>query len=165
MMAANPGRQSATGWQAVFRRPALEVRRSSRMASSFAYRQRAFSTLPTLLILATRAAPAASGPQQYLRKPDDWFAGEEAKRIAANILSYQSDLGGWPKNIDTTAAAFTGDRKELKGTFDNDATTDELRFLSRIYRATKDDSYKKAFEKGIDHMLAAKNPTDGWPQT
>jgi pectate lyase len=134
------------------------------MASSFAYRQRVFSTLLALLILTTGAASAASGPQQYLRKPDDWYAGDEAKRIAANILSYQSDLGGWPKNVDTTAAAFTGDRKELKGTFDNDATTDELRFLSRIYRATKDDRYKKAFEKGLDHILAAQYSTGGWPQ-
>jgi len=32
----------------------------------------------------------------------DWYAGDEARRIAANILSFQSELGAWPKNIDTT---------------------------------------------------------------
>jgi PelA/Pel-15E family pectate lyase len=126
------------------------------------------AALPTLTLafLATFAgfAPAASGPQKYLNKPDDWFAGAEARRVAANILSYQADLGGWPKNIDTTRAPFTGDRKELKPTFDNDATTDELRFLARIYNATRDETYRKAFEKGLDYILGAQYPTGGWPQ-
>jgi pectate lyase len=107
---------------------------------------------------------AARGPQRYLRKPDEWFAGAEARRIAANILSYQSDLGGWPKNVDTTSAPFKGDRKGLKPTFDNDATTDELRFLARIYNATKDRRYRRAFETGFDYILKAQYPSGGWPQ-
>jgi PelA/Pel-15E family pectate lyase len=107
---------------------------------------------------------AASGPAKYLRKPADWFAGAEARRIAANILSYQADLGGWPKNIDTTQAPFTGHRKDLKPTFDNDATTDELRFLARVYNATKEERYRRAFEKGLDYILKAQYPTGGWPQ-
>jgi PelA/Pel-15E family pectate lyase len=109
-------------------------------------------------------APAAGGPRQYLKKPDAWFVGEEARRVAENILSYQSDLGGWPKNIDTTAAPFTGDRKDLKPTFDNSATTDELRFLARIYKATKDERYRTAFVTGFDYILKAQYPTGGWPQ-
>ena len=110
------------------------------------------------------APTAMAAPRQYLKKPDAWYAGAEASRIAANILSYQSDLGGWPKNIDTTAALFKGDRKDLKPTFDNDATTDELRFLARIYNATKDERYRNAFEKGLDYILKAQYPTGGWPQ-
>jgi hypothetical protein len=118
------------------------------------------------LALAPSAGPAlaASGPQKYLRKPDDWFAGAEARRIAANILSYQSDQGGWPKNVDTTAAPFTGARGSLKPTFDNDATTDELRFLARVYNATKDGRYRQAFDKGLDYILKAQYPSGGWPQ-
>ncbi len=110
------------------------------------------------------AAFAAGGPRQYLKRSADWFAGPDAKRVAANILSYQSDLGGWPKNIDTTAAPYTGDRKDLRPTFDNDATTDELRFLARIYDATQDDRYRRAFEKGMDYILKAQYPSGGWPQ-
>jgi pectate lyase len=109
-------------------------------------------------------ASAASGPQKYLKKSDEWFGGEEAKKVADNILSYQSELGGWPKNIDTTAAPYRGDAKDLKPTFDNDATTDELRFLARMYKATKEDRYKKAVEKGFDYILKAQYPTGGWPQ-
>jgi pectate lyase len=118
------------------------------------------------LVLAVACAPslhAANGPAAYLKKPDDWFAGAEAKRIAANVLSHQADLGGWPKNTDTTAP-FTGDRKDLKPTFDNGATTDELRFLARVRNATKDDRYRPPFEKGLDYILTAQYPTGGWPQ-
>ena len=107
---------------------------------------------------------AMAWPRQYFKKPDAWYAGDEASRIAANILSYQSDLGGWPKNIDTTVALYKGDRRDLKPTFDNDATTDELRFLARVYNATKDERYRKAFEKGLDYILKAQYPTGGWPQ-
>lgn len=107
---------------------------------------------------------SARSPHQYLNKPDDWFAGDEARRVAANILSYQADEGGWPKNVDTTGAPFTGQRKELKPTFDNGATTDELRFLARIFVATKDDRSRTAFEKGLDHIVKAQYPTGGWPQ-
>ncbi len=117
-----------------------------------------------LFLVLSPAARAASGPRDYLKKPDEWFAGAEAKRVAANILSYQADLGGWPKNLDTTAAPFTGDRKTLSPTFDNSATTDELRFLARIHKATGEPSYQRAFEKGLDYILQAQYPTGGWPQ-
>lgn len=127
--------------------------------------------IPTMLIavifwLTAGDIPAAPGAAQFLKKPASWFTSNEAKPIAAHILSYQSDLGGWPKNIDTTAAPYSGtDRaKDLQPTFDNGATTDELRFLARLYHATKDESYRAAFEKGFDYILKAQYPTGGWPQ-
>jgi PelA/Pel-15E family pectate lyase len=110
------------------------------------------------------AHAARGNPQQWLRKPARWYASDEASRVAGNILSYQSDLGGWPKNVDTAARLFTGDRRSLKPTFDNHATTDELRFLARIYSATQEDRYRTAVEKGVDYILKAQYPTGGWPQ-
>src|SRR5690348_2528804 len=110
------------------------------------------------------AQAATGGARDYLGKPDAWFSSADAKRIAANILSYQSDLGGWPKNIDTTAMPYAGERKDLKPTFDNSATTDELRFLARMFDATHEGQYKSAFEKGYDYILKAQYPTGGWPQ-
>ncbi len=110
------------------------------------------------------SAQAARGPHQYLGKPAEWFRSAEAAHIAGNILSYQAAEGGWPKNVDTTAAPYTGDRARLKGTFDNDATTDELRFLARIYDATNEARYREAFRKGFDHILQAQYPAGGWPQ-
>jgi PelA/Pel-15E family pectate lyase len=117
-----------------------------------------------LLVLTSPCAAAKNGPGRYLNKPDAWFASDEAKRIAANILSYQADAGGWPKNLDTTAAPYRGDRTQLQPTFDNSATTDELRFLARIYRANQEPRYRAAVEKGIDYILKAQYASGGWPQ-
>ena len=128
---------------------------------------RAISYFLIFILVCSVPAPAwaRDGANQYLKKPSGWYAGDEARVIAANILSYQSELGGWPKNIDTTAAPYTGERDKLKPTFDNDATTDELRFLARIFNATKDQKYRAAFDKGYDYILKAQYPTGGWPQT
>jgi PelA/Pel-15E family pectate lyase len=106
----------------------------------------------------------ATGAAAYLKMPGDWFASPDGRRIAANILSYQSDPGGWPKNTDTVDAPYTGDRKDLKPTFDNGATTDELRFLARRVNLTRDDADRTAFAKGLGYILKAQYPTGGWPQ-
>src|SRR5262245_7978521 len=100
---------------------------------------------------------AAAGPTRYLDKPAEWYASAEAKQIAANVLSHQADGGGWPKNTDTTKP-FTGDRQSLKGTFDNGATTDELRYLARVFTATKEKTYEVAFSKGFNYILKLNIP-------
>jgi pectate lyase len=110
---------------------------------------------------ASFAAPAWS---QYAQQPDDWYRSSEGTRITTNILSWQSPHGSWPKNGNTATQPYTGDPQKIQGTFDNGATTDELRFLARVYRVTKDGRSKQAFLKGIDHILAAQYPSGGWPQ-
>jgi PelA/Pel-15E family pectate lyase len=118
----------------------------------------------TILLSLSIPAVAGKGIRPYLREPADWFKTAEAGQIAANILSFQSDLGGWPKNVDTTATRYSGDRNKLQPTFDNGATTDELRFLARIYDATHDQTYRSAFEKGFAYILKAQYANGGWPQ-
>ena len=81
-----------------------------------------------------------------------------------HILSWQSDHGDWPKNKDTTRQEYSGDRSKLKGTFDNGATTGELRVLARAFTATGDARYEKGFLTGFDHILDAQYPNGGWPQ-
>lgn len=100
----------------------------------------------------------------YLNRPADWFKGREAATIAENILSHQSSAGGWPKNTSTTAKKHTGDPDKIKPTFDNGATTDELRFLARMVTATGSNKYQEAFQRGYDYILKAQYPTGGWPQ-
>ena len=114
--------------------------------------------------LALAGGAAARRPAPFLEQPDDWFRGEEGRRITANILSHQSPQGGWPKNLDTTRSPYTGDRAKIQGTFDNGATTDELRYLARAYAADPRPEYRTAVEKGLDHILEAQYPTGGWPQ-
>lgn len=125
---------------------------------------------PALLLLAltalvaSAASAAEKGARDFLKKPNSWFASEEAKQVAAIILSYQADSGGWPKNTDTVSKAYTGKREDLHATFDNGATTDELRFLARMHGATKSEPYRQAFDKGLAHVLIAQYANGGWPQ-
>lgn len=116
----------------------------------------------SLMLAVCRDVPAADGLRQYLDKPNAWFAGDEARGIAANILAHQSSLGGWPKNVNTTAPATPSQNPQP--TFDNGATTDELRYLAHIYDATQDARYRKAFEKGVDYILQSQYANGGWPQ-
>jgi PelA/Pel-15E family pectate lyase len=126
---------------------------------------RIIAHLSAILLLACVCAGAGRTARQYLSRGDDWFATPQAKQIAANILSWQSDAGGWPKNVDTTVPYKGEDRaKDLKPTFDNGATIDELRFLARCFNATHDAVYRDAVVRGIDHILKAQYPTGGWPQ-
>lgn len=103
---------------------------------------------------------------------DAWFATNEAKSIAENVLLYQRDIGGWPKNIQMHKPLSEAKKKELlilkssdnDVTTDNGATTQELLFLSKIYRITPDERYKKAFLLGVDYLLEAQYDNGGWPQ-
>jgi PelA/Pel-15E family pectate lyase len=110
------------------------------------------------------AAARAGSVSQSLKKPDAWFASDEAAKVTANILSYQSGTGGWPKNTDTAAKPYAGEPAALKPSFDNGATTDELRFLARRFKAAGDERCRAAFAKGLDYILVAQYPTGGWPQ-
>lgn len=117
-----------------------------------------------IALMRTASFAQAAGPRDYLDRPDDWFASAEGRQIADHILSHQSELGGWPKNVDTTAKPYTGNRDRIQPTFDNGATADEMRYLARMYKATRQDQDREAFERGLDHILAAQYPNGGWPQ-
>lgn len=121
--------------------------------------------LSTVLLTCAPAAHAVDGPWKYLKQPQSWFGTGESKRVIDNLLTYQTPLGGWPKNVDTTAAPFTGRVEELAPTFDNRATTDELRLVARMFNATGDERCRKAFAAGLDYILVAQYPTGGWPQS
>jgi PelA/Pel-15E family pectate lyase len=127
---------------------------------------------PALAALALVGACAGEAPaapsfpwRTYAARPDDWYRGDEAARLAENLLSHQSDRGDWPKNFDTSAAPYRGDRARLRGTFDNGATVGEMRFLARAHAATGRERYRDAFLKALDHVLAAQYPCGGWPQS
>ncbi|OYX83406.1 MAG: pectate lyase [Flavobacteriales bacterium 32-34-25] len=103
---------------------------------------------------------------------DQWFASAEAKAVAENVLLYQRNIGGWPKNIQIQKPLSETQKKELlvlknstEGcTTDNSATCQEMLFLSKIYKQQPDESYKKAFLLGLDYLLKAQYDNGGWPQ-
>ncbi|HVU89381.1 MAG TPA: pectate lyase [Pirellulales bacterium] len=118
-----------------------------------------------LLVLAWPAPiSAADRARDFLDRPDAWFQSAEGRLAIGNVLSFQTAVGDWPKNTDCVSAPYGGERSQLRGTFDNAATTDEMRLLARAIDATHDRSAQTGFERGLDHILAAQYQCGGWPQ-
>jgi len=124
------------------------------------------SLLPAVLgLFVTLCADAAPDWRGYQQKPNEWYHSPEAARIITNVLSWQSAQGLWPKNLDTTRESRPAGKTRIDGTFDNAATTGELRFLARAYRKTADPACREAVLRGLDAILAAQYPTGGWAQS
>jgi PelA/Pel-15E family pectate lyase len=116
------------------------------------------------IILLALTSTYGGVPSRYARQSGQWFQSEEGRRIADNVLTWQSPHGAWPKNRDTASQPYRGDKDKLNGTFDNGATTGELRFLASAFCAIKEPRYGQAFLKGLDHILEAQYSNGGWPQ-
>lgn len=104
-------------------------------------------------------------------KADEWYASAEALRIADNVVIYQRDSGGWPKNIDmgkpfdeAERPVLLAHKKETDSTIDNGATYTQLSFLARVYTKTQRGRYRESFLKGLDYLFNAQYPNGGWPQ-
>lgn len=102
--------------------------------------------------------------------PDEWYGSEESKKVADNVLLYQRDIGGWPKNTpfhkplsEDEKAAVEKDKVKPDAIFDNGATTTEMRFMAKMYSKTGNDNYKDSFVKGLHFILAAQYENGGWP--
>lgn len=117
-----------------------------------------------VLLFLFLSSSEAIVPSQYAKQSVEWFQSEEGRRIADHILTWQTPHGGWPKNRDTASEPFDGKSEDLHATFDNGATTTELRFLARAFRVTNEPRYQQGFLKGFCHILEAQYPNGGWPQ-
>ncbi|MCX7797386.1 MAG: pectate lyase [Melioribacter sp.] len=99
------------------------------------------------------------------------YKPENVKEIADNILLYQKENGGWPKNYDMLAI-LTEDQKDsllkaknqLNTTFDNWTTHTQVEYLAQAYHLIHDERYKEACLRGIDFILSAQYSNGGWPQ-
>jgi PelA/Pel-15E family pectate lyase len=91
--------------------------------------------------------------------------------IADNILLFQKDNGGWPKNYDVFAI-LTPDQVDsvragkhvLNTTYDNGSTHTQIAALAIAYQATKTEKYKIAALKGLKYIIASQYGNGGWPQ-
>lgn len=139
---------------------------------------------------STRAPSGRSARSLLRSRPTDWYGGEDGRRIADIVVSFQTPAGGWSKNINLTRhprapgehfapdntsrflgnddndAPLDGDWSYV-GTFDNNATTTELRFLAKVIAALPEEQsekYRAAFLRGQDYIFNAQYPNGGWPQ-
>jgi unsaturated rhamnogalacturonyl hydrolase len=109
--------------------------------------------------------------RDVLEQDDAWFASPEAAAVAENVLLFQRDTGGWPKNVELAArldvderAAAAAAKTATDSTIDNGATVTQLRFLARVGAATGRKDAEAAFARGLAFLLAAQYPNGGWPQ-
>ncbi|MCX6236082.1 MAG: pectate lyase [Bacteroidia bacterium] len=91
--------------------------------------------------------------------------------IADNILIYQRNNGGWPKNYDMMAIltntqidSLVKTKNKFHTTFDNSTTYTHIEYLTQVYTLTHIEKYKEACLKGISFVISAQFPNGGWPQ-
>ncbi|MFZ4764449.1 MAG: pectate lyase [Roseimicrobium sp.] len=126
------------------------------------------------LKLAESCPAAGGGEFEFSSKTaKSWFGSDEASTLADAVISFQTPTGGWSKAVDyargprqrgTHWTSQAGDAWHYCGTLDNRATTEQLKFLARVFSLTKRDDAKLAVLRGLDWIFAAQFPNGGWPQ-
>jgi len=125
-------------------------------------------------VVSSRAAQAGSSTIKWhdaLRQKPNWYGSDEAVRIADNVLLYQRNSGGWPKNIEMAPTLTEQQRAETikakaedDSTIDNGATSTQLIYLARVYASKGLARHRKSFLGGVDYLLKAQYDNGGWPQ-
>jgi len=102
----------------------------------------------------------------YRKGSDEWFNSWHAVQIGDNIVSYQSQWGGWPKNMRFSEHGYQGEKftRNWGATIDNSATFTQLAFLAKVYHATGKKRFKNSFLRGLDYLIKAQYDNGGWPQ-
>ncbi|MCW3794147.1 pectate lyase [Paenibacillus sp. LS1] len=123
--------------------------------------------------------PAGADVSSLLQKFRDvshFATGDLVKdtAYALNIVSWQMPHGGFYKDMEeqyavpwdgVTARSGWKDPNGIElGTFDNDATTSEIRFLADMYEKTGNLAFKNSVRKAVDFILVSQYPSGGWPQ-
>lgn len=106
-----------------------------------------------------------------LNAPAAWYATEEARTIADKVVKWQRPTGAWVKGGDYTRDPLPADDHRdawSNGTFDNDSTLYEMRFLALVAQAAGTDpraaAWRGSFLRGLDYVFAAQYPNGGFPQ-
>ncbi|WP_426446630.1 pectate lyase [Paenibacillus sp. S-38] len=124
---------------------------------------------------ATFTRTHAENPKSVPYLNATYYTGDRAADIqqADNLLTWQMDHGGWYKMGDKYKRAWDGteaksdwkapDGTEL-GTIDNNATTNEILFLSVMYKETGDERYRDAVLRGFAFLEKLQYASGGWAQ-
>ena len=101
--------------------------------------------------------------------PAEWYGSDRARGIADTVVAIQKDNGGWMKN-DPMHRLTDKDYQRLirekhhHSCLDNYATTQEMRFLARVWQATGNEAYRQSFLRGMNLILTAQKGCGGWSQ-
>ena len=105
------------------------------------------------------------------KKDQPRYKPNQIREIAENILLYQKNNGGWPKNYDMLAILNDEQKDSLLAaknifntTFDNWTTHPQVEYLAQTFLQTRENKYQQACLKGIYFILSVQYPNGGWPQ-
>jgi PelA/Pel-15E family pectate lyase len=137
---------------------------------------KAFLVLSLLGGVLVPLAAASNPVLSQLDKYRAWVVADEAanRALADNILTWQLPDGGFSKAMYEKAYQHPWDGQAPRsawvdqgrplGTIDNDATVNEILFLTREYAQTKDERYKAAVLKAFDFLFLLQYPSGGFAQ-
>lgn len=105
----------------------------------------------------------------------EWYGSAEAISVADTLVSVQKTNGGWMKNDQfhklstselTARQKLSGDNgRNIHSCFDNYATTQEMRFLAKVYQQTHQQRFLDAFKRALDLIFESGNSLKGgWAQ-
>ena len=99
------------------------------------------------------------------------YAPSQVREIVGNILLFQRENGGWPKDYDMLAVLTEEQRKVLRAThnradtsFDNHNLHSQVDYLAHAYHVSGEETWRDACLRGLDFMFAAQLPNGGFPQ-
>jgi len=99
------------------------------------------------------------------------YAPAQVREIVTNILLFQRDNGGWPKDYDMTAilseaqqAKVLATRSQKDSSFDNGNIHSQVAYLAQAFAQTGEPAWRDACARGLDFMLSAQYPNGGFPQ-
>ncbi|MBP5658894.1 MAG: pectate lyase [Paludibacteraceae bacterium] len=99
----------------------------------------------------------------------EWYSSPEALDIADIVIAVQKTNGGWMKNdqlhkLSSSEYQRLLNEKGAHSCLDNVATTQEMRYLARVWKATGNDACRQAFLRGLQMIHAAQKGCGGWSQ-
>jgi PelA/Pel-15E family pectate lyase len=99
------------------------------------------------------------------------YAPDQVREIATNVLLFQRQNGGWPKDYDMLAVLNADQARAIREshsrtdtTFDNHTTHTQVEYLARAYVELNEAAYRDACVRGLDFILGAQYPNGGFPQ-
>ena len=128
--------------------------------------------LALMAMIGVLKAQKLSNNQVLQQKDSAFFKTEEARRVGDQLLLYQRNTGGWPKNVNMIVhlTAIQKDsiiqqkKRQDDSTIDNKATSMQMTFLARLYQQTRDNRYRDAFRRAMTFLLSGQYDNGGWPQ-
>jgi PelA/Pel-15E family pectate lyase len=99
------------------------------------------------------------------------YAPTQVREIVSNLLLFQRENGGWPKDYDMTAilteeqkATVLATRRNSDASFDNGNLHSQVSYLAHAYAESGEPAWRDACVRGFDFLLAAQYPNGGFPQ-